>query len=110
MPDKYIPAPPVSPGDLLRKMLSEKITQDRLADAMGVSRFTVNQIINGRRGVTADMALRLARVTSTTPDFWLNLQIKLDLYRASLKLGADINKLEILRQPRPKHELFRQEG
>lgn len=106
-PDKYIPAPPVTPGEFLRKrILSDKITQERLADAMRVSRFTINQIINGRRSITAEMALRLARVTSTTPDYWLNLQRQVDLYNASLSLSAELNALEVLRPPKTEQELF----
>ena len=103
----YVPAPPVSPGEALREfILGTSITQERLADAMQVSRFSVNQIINGRRSVTAEMALRLARVTSTTPGLWLNLQRDMDLYHARLKLGSQINKLKVLRPPKAQHELF----
>lgn len=109
-PGKYIPAPPVSPGDLLRKrILNDKITQERLADAMKVSRFSINQIINGRRAITAEMALRLAHVTSTTPDYWLNLQRQVDLYQASLKLSSQLDKLDVLRPPRTELELFSDE-
>jgi antitoxin HigA-1 len=110
-PEKYIPAPPTSPGEILRKhILGQNITQERLADAMKVSRFSINQIINGRRAVTPEMALRLARVTSTTPDFWLNLQRQLDLYHASLRLASELNDLDVLRPPKTEQELFRQEG
>jgi antitoxin HigA-1 len=106
-PDKYIPAPPVSPGEVLRDdILKGEITQEQLARAMGVSRFSVNQIINGRRAVTAEMALRLARVTSTTPSFWLNLQRDMDLYEAKLKLSASLDRLEVLRPAKTEHELF----
>jgi addiction module HigA family antidote len=101
MSGKYVLAPPISPGAVLRKRILEKIgiTQEELADAMGVSRFSVNQIINGRRSVTADMALRIARVTSTTPDFWLNLQRDVDLYQARLKLDHELGLMEVLRSP-----------
>jgi addiction module HigA family antidote len=110
-PEKYIPAPPVTPGEFLRKrILGDKITQERLADAMKVSRFTINQIINGRRSITAEMALRLARVTSTTPDYWLNLQRQVDLYRASLSLSEALNTLEVLRPPKTEQELFSDEN
>lgn len=106
-PGKYIPAPPVSPGEVLRDdILKGEITQERLAKAMGVSRFSVNQIINGRRAITAEMALRLAQVTSTTPGFWLNLQRDMDLYEAKLKLSSLLDRLEVLRPPKTERELF----
>jgi addiction module HigA family antidote len=104
---KFIPAPPISPGEVLRtRILKGEITQDRLADAMRVSRVSINQLINGRRSVTAEMALRLARVTSTTPGFWLNLQRDMDLYQAQLKLAAELGRLKIIRPLKSKSELF----
>jgi antitoxin HigA-1 len=106
-PEKYIPAPPIGPGDVLRKrILDERLTQEMLAEAMGVSRFSVNQIVNGRRSITAEMALRLAHVTSTTPEFWLNLQRDIDIYQAKLKLAGKLDKLQILRRPKTEQELF----
>ena len=80
-------------------MRPREITQEQLADAMQVSRFSINQIVNGRRSVTADMALRLARVTSTTADFWLNLQRDVDLYEAGNKLADVLRSLPVLRRP-----------
>ena len=98
----------MSPGDALRGyILSEpEITQERLAKAMLVSRFSINQIVNGKRAVTADMALRLAHVTSTTPDLWLNLQREVDLYVARRKLADKIRGMKVLRSPKPDKELF----
>jgi addiction module HigA family antidote len=58
------------------------LTQQALAKAMGVTRVRVNEIINGRRGVTADTALRLAKAFDTSVDFWLRLQLACDLYDA----------------------------
>jgi len=105
--EQYIPAPPISPGEVLRKRIfAGSITQERLADAMGVSRFSISQIINGRRSITAEMALRLSQVTSTSPGFWLNLQQETDLYQARLKLSDELEKLEVLRQPKSEQELF----
>jgi addiction module HigA family antidote len=108
MPGKYVPAPPIAPGAVLRKRILERIgiTQEELADAMGVSRFSVNQIINGRRSVTAEMALRIARVTSTTPDFWLDLQRDVDLYQARLTLDEELERLDVLRSPVADSDLF----
>jgi addiction module HigA family antidote len=78
---------PISPGEVLRKKIG--VTQDQLAEAMNVSRFTINQLMNGKRGVTAEMALRLARVTSTSAEFRLDLQRDVDLYDAELKHGRE---------------------
>lgn len=92
---------PEKPGDVLRRCIIEganPITQDELARAMGVSRLSVNQLIRGKRAVTAAMALRLAQVLSTTPDFWLNLQRDVDLYEARKTLAARLKKLPVLRK------------
>lgn len=105
---KYVLAPPIAPGEVLRKrILDSKITQDALAEAMKVSRFSINQIVNGKRSVTPEMALRLARVTSTSTELWLNLQRDLDLYLAMRKLGGELEKLPILRRPKKIGELYR---
>lgn len=104
---KYVPAPPVTPGDVLRKrILGADITQDALAKAMDVSRFSVSQIINGKRAVTPEMALRLSHVTSTTPEFWLDLQRQVDLYAARRRLGAELKRLQVIRAPKAERELF----
>lgn len=58
------------------------LTQQALADAMGVTRIRVNEIINNRRGVSADTALRLAKALGTSVDFWLRLQLACDLFEA----------------------------
>jgi addiction module HigA family antidote len=99
---------PIAPGEVLRDevLAGAGITQEALAKAIGVSRFTVSEIINGRRAVTAEMALRLARVHSMTPDFWLNLQRDADLYRARRRLGETIDLVEVLRQPKNPKERF----
>ena len=84
------------------------LVSDRLeaADALGVSRYSVNQLVNGRRAVTAEMALLLARAFSTTPDFWLDLQRNLDLHRARRRLARRLDAVRILRGPLADDELF----
>ena len=95
-----------SPGDVLRRNLDRLgITQEDLADALAVSRLSVNQIVNGRRAITAEMAIRLARVLDMTPEFWLDLQRRLDLQEAERAVGAEVEKLKPLRKaqrPLPK--------
>ena len=59
-----------------------RLTQTALAQAMGVERRLVNELCNGRRAVTVDTALMLARVFGNTPEFWLNVQRRTDLWNA----------------------------
>ena len=76
--------PPTHPGEILRKDFLEPLglTQKEFSERMGVSYVRFNELINGRRGVTPDTALRLARLLGTTPEFWLNGQRNLDLWLA----------------------------
>jgi addiction module HigA family antidote len=75
---------PVSVGEMLIEefLTPMGLTQGVLADAMGVQRKLVNELCNDRRAVTADTALMLARVFGNSPDFWLNLQRRTDIWRA----------------------------
>ncbi len=84
---------PIHPGEHLAEMLTELgISQYRLARAIGVPPRRINEIVHGRRSVTAHTALRVGRALGTTPEFWLNLQrmYDLDLARAS----ADVSSIE----------------
>ncbi len=75
---------PVGVGEMINEEFLEplEITQGQLAQAMGVSRRTVNELCTGKRSVTVDTALMLARVFDNTPDFWLNLQRRNDIWTA----------------------------
>jgi addiction module HigA family antidote len=76
--------PPTHPGEMLREEFLRPLgmTQSDLADRIHVSYPRVNEIINGRRGITPDTALRLAQLFDTTPEFWLNGQRNWDLWHA----------------------------
>jgi antitoxin HigA-1 len=73
---------PTHPGEmLLEEFLNPMgLTQRELADAIHVPYQRVNDLVNGRRGVTPSTALRLAKFFGMTPDFWMNLQLRWDLY------------------------------
>jgi len=73
---------PVSVGEMLIEEFMEPlaVTQGQLAEAMGVSRRTINEICNNKRSVTVDTALMLSKVFGNTPDFWLNLQRRNDIW------------------------------
>jgi addiction module HigA family antidote len=76
--------PPTHPGQmLLEEFLTPMgITQRELADSIRVPYQRINEIINGRRGVTPSTALRLAKFFQMSADFWMNLQLRWDLYHA----------------------------
>jgi addiction module HigA family antidote len=78
---------PTHPGEMLREEFLEplNLTQKQLADSIQVPFQRINEIVSGKRGVTPSTALRLAKYFGTSPDFWLNLQIKFDLYSAQQK-------------------------
>ncbi|GAA0863767.1 HigA family addiction module antitoxin [Sphingopyxis soli] len=97
-----------SVGTVLRKHILEMggVKQDELASALGVSRLSVNELLNDKRAVTAPMALRLGHVLGTTPDLWLNLQRDVDLAAARKRFGAEIAALAILRQPQTQEQVI----
>lgn len=75
---------PVSVGEMITEefLLPMGLTQGKLAQAMGVSRKTVNELCTNRRTITADTALMLATVFGNTADFWMNLQQRNDIWKA----------------------------
>jgi addiction module HigA family antidote len=75
---------PTHPGQVLLEefLVPAGLTQRELATAIGVPYQRVNEIVRGRRGVTASTSLRLAKFFGTSPDFWLALQLRCDLYHA----------------------------
>lgn len=75
---------PTHPGEMLNEefLVPLGISQSRLALEIRVPFQRINLIVNGKRAVTPDTALRLARFFGTTPDFWLNLQLTWDIYQA----------------------------
>lgn len=75
---------PTHPGEMLQEEFLKPmgISQAALADAIHVPYQRVNELVNGKRGMTPSTALRLAKYFGTSPDFWLNLQMRWDLYRS----------------------------
>lgn len=86
---------PIHPGEHLAEYLDELgISQYRLATATGVPPRRINEIVHGRRAITADTALRLGQALRMTPEFWLNLQRIYDLDRA--RAETDLPAIEPL--------------
>jgi addiction module HigA family antidote len=75
---------PTHPGEILLEEFLKPLalTQVALAEKLDISQNRLNEIIRGKRGVTADTALRLSKVFKTSPEFWMNLQTTYDLYEA----------------------------
>ena len=73
---------PTHPGELLRLdvLPALEMTQTELARRLGVSRLSVSELLLGKRALSADMAIRIGRLTSTTPESWLRMQQALDLW------------------------------
>ena len=77
--EKYLP--PIHPGEILRIEFLDPlgVSQNRLAREIGVPPRRINQIVHGKRSITADPAIRLSRFFGTTAQFWLNLQSRYEL-------------------------------
>ncbi len=89
--------PPVHPGEILLEdyLKPMGISQHQLAMSMRVPPNRINGIVQGKRAITAETALRLSRAIGTSPDFWLNLQTSFDLRLAEERL-AEILEKEII--------------
>ncbi|CCQ49075.1 HigA family addiction module antitoxin [Crocosphaera watsonii WH 8501] len=96
--------PPTTPGEMLREEFLEPmgLTQQQLANEIGVSYQRVNELINNKRGITTSTALRLGKYFGTSPDFWLNLQRANDLYAVLKKEQDEIDKIQPLSLSREK--------
>jgi antitoxin HigA-1 len=88
---------PTTPGEVLYfVMKTHEITQDKLAATMGVSRFRVNELVNGKRAFTPETAVLLGKALGSSPEFWMNLQIHVDLFNARKSLGRASDKVRCL--------------
>ena len=91
--------PPIHPGEILMEDFIEGfgITQHRLAVSIGVPPRRINEIVHGKRGITADTALRLAKYFGTSAEFWMGLQATYDL-----EMARDAAARLIEKQVRPR--------
>lgn len=87
---------PTHPGEVLREEFLHPmgITQRELASGIRVPYQRINELTNGKRGITPSTALRLAKYFGTTPGFWMNLQLRWDLYRAQQKEAEQLEEIE----------------
>ncbi len=92
---------PTHPGEMLREEFLDPlgITQKELADSIKVPYQRINEIVYGKGGVTPSTALRLAKFFGMTEGFWLNLQMKFDLYSAQNREKEILKKIKTLKTP-----------
>jgi addiction module HigA family antidote len=90
---------PTHPGEMLLEdfLTPMDLTQRDLADAIRVPYQRVNELVNGRRGITPSTAVRLAKFFGTTPDLWMNLQLRWDLYHAQHAEARELERIKRLR-------------
>ena len=86
---------PTHPGEMLLEefLIPMGMTQKELSDGILVPYQRVNELVNGKRGITPSTALRLARFFNMTPDFWLDLQLRWDLYHAARKEARQLDRI-----------------
>lgn len=84
------------PGEMLLEEFLEPlgITQRELADAIHVPYQRINELVNGRRGVTPSTALRLGQYFGMSPGYWMNLQLRWDLYHAKREEAAELKRIK----------------
>ena len=89
---------PTHPGEMLREdfLPDYGLTVSSLAEAIGVSRQSVNELLRERRSVSPEMALRLARLFGNSPEFWLNAQRAVDLWEAAQLIESDVARIQPL--------------
>ena len=88
--------PPTHPGEMLLKEFLEpmELTQSQLAASLHIPYQRINELVNHRRGVTPSTALRLSKFFGTSPEFWMNLQLRWDLYHAQ---KAEAEQIQAIR-------------
>lgn len=84
---------PPHPGEVLRQYLPETLTLIEVAARLGVTRQALSAVLNGRSGVSAEMAVRLAKALDTSADLWLGIQMQYDLWQVMKKPMARVLRL-----------------
>ncbi len=89
---------PTHPGEMLREdfLPDYNLTVSALAEAIGVSCQSINELLRERRRVSPEMALRLARLFGNSPEFWLNAQRAVDLWDAAQAIQSDVARIQPL--------------
>lgn len=84
---------PAHPGEVLREYLPEGMTVSSAAERLDVTRQALSALLNGRAGVSVEMALRLSQALGTSPEMWLSMQAAYDLWSAEQKPRPKVKKI-----------------
>lgn len=84
---------PAHPGEVLREYLPDEISVTEAAERLGVTRQALSALLNGRSGVSADMALRLSQALGTSAEMWLSMQLAYDLKEAEKKGRPKVRRI-----------------
>jgi addiction module HigA family antidote len=99
--------PPIHPGEILLEEFLKpmKLSQSQLALSVGVHPRRINEVVLGKRAITANTALRLARFFGNSPQFWMGLQVDYDLETEKDAVGETLNKeVRVLETTRPEQK------
>lgn len=96
--DRPMKRRPTHPGEMLQEdfMPDYKLTVATLAQSVGVSRQSINELLRGRRALTPEMSLRLSRLFGNSPEFWLNAQRAVDLWDAAQSIKDEVARIKPL--------------
>jgi len=84
---------PAHPGEVLREYLPEHVTVTEAAERLGITRQALSALLNGRSGVSADMALRLSQALGTSAEMWLSMQVAYELWVAEHKPRPKVRRI-----------------
>ena len=84
---------PAHPGEILREFIPEGMSVTECASRLGVSRVALSRILNKKSGISAEMAIRIGLLTGTTPESWLDNQLRWELFQAQGQARPEISPL-----------------
>ncbi|HRN26670.1 MAG: HigA family addiction module antidote protein [Ignavibacteriaceae bacterium] len=87
---------PTHPGEILNEEFLKplEVSQTLLAEAIGVSFRSVNELVNEKRNLSSEMAIKLSKYFGTSPELWLNLQTQYDIYHVSKYISKELNQIK----------------
>jgi len=87
---------PTHPGEILNEEFLKplEVSQSQLANAIGVSFRSINELVNEKRSLSSEMAMKLSKYFGTSPELWMNLQNQFDIYFVSKYISKELNQIK----------------